>query len=89
MGTITEEQPTAQNHMGELLKSLIVKLNQMSNQTMLNSQETIEIQAALDRIGDMPSDISKSVRESVADIVKDRNMVAIACLTDKGLIRQG
>ena len=45
-----KERPTARNQMGELLKSLILWIRQVSNETMLDNQKTIEIQTALDRI---------------------------------------
>ena len=75
--------------MGELPKSLVVKLNQMCNEDVLNIQKTITIQEAVGRIGDISIFISKKVREKVGDIVKYRNMVASVGLAENGTSPRG
>ena len=61
----------------------------MRNDAMLNSQKTIEIQDALGNIWYIPCVVSKKIQENFDTIIKDRNMVARAFLTEKGADARG
>ena len=71
VSNINEEQDSTRNQIAGILKTLSTGMNTLLNDTISNSQKTLDVQNLLSRCGDIPRVISQHARGSCGAIAND------------------
>ena len=80
LSNINEERDSAHGHIEGIRKTFLTTLNNWSNATAENLQKTLEIQALLSKVGDIPIAMSQRALGSFGSIDMDSNAVSGANL---------
>ena len=74
---IKESQDSTRNQIEGILKALVAYMCTLSNESTLNSKETLEIRNLFSKCGVIHSAISQKAQEGADAIDKGRNMVGV------------